>query len=65
MEYLIKRANERVTFGKKLLDHQVIQHQIAECRIAIDQCRLQTLYTAHLIDKHGAKYAKKEVSIKQ
>ena len=63
LQLMVKRANKRVTFGKKILDHQVIQHQIAECRISIDQCRLLTLYTAHLLDKYGSKHAKKQVIV--
>ena len=40
---------------------QVAQHQIAECRLKIDQCRLLTLFAAHMIDKFGAKRAMKQV----
>jgi len=44
---------------------QVAQHQIAECRLKIDQCRLLTLFAAHMIDKFGAKASMKQVCFVQ
>ena len=41
----------------------VIQHQIAECRLEIDQARLLTLKAANTIDKFGTKVARKQVRV--
>ena len=40
---------------------EVIAHWIAESRIAIEEIRLLTLKTAHIIDTLGSADAKKEV----
>ncbi|XP_076822327.1 acyl-CoA dehydrogenase family member 11-like isoform X2 [Clavelina lepadiformis] len=63
MELMVKRAAERKPFKKRILEHAVAQHQIADCRIAIDQCRLLTLNAAHMIDRCGAKMARKEIAM--
>ena len=41
----------------------VIQHQIAECRLLIDQAKLLTLKAAHTIDQFGTKEARKQVGL--
>lgn len=57
------RAREREAFGSALADKGLIRHRVAECRIAIDQARLLVLSTASLVDKFGAKAARKEIAM--
>ncbi len=59
---MIKRSMERSTFGKELARQGVIQQWIAEARINIEQSRLLVLKTAWMIDKDGAKSARKEIA---
>ena len=63
LDLLIERAEDRETFGSKLIDKDVVRSQIAETRIEIDQARLLTLHTAHKIDQYGAKAARKEIAM--
>nr|CAB3219670.1 acyl-CoA dehydrogenase family member 11 [Phallusia mammillata] len=63
MEMMVKRGSERRTFGKRIIEHQVCQHQVAECRILINQSRLLTLHAAYMIDNCGAKGARKEIAM--
>lgn len=63
LELMCKRANERVTFGKKVSEQGVIRHWIAESRIEIDQARLLTLNAAHMMDTVGNKVARKEIAM--
>ncbi|KAF4793186.1 hypothetical protein TURU_113508 [Turdus rufiventris] len=60
LEILCQRAAQRETFGKKLYQHEVVAHWIAECRLSIEQARLLTLQTAHKIDMVGNRRARKE-----
>lgn len=59
---MIQRSMERSTFGKELARQGVIQQWIAEARINIEQSRLLVLKTAWMIDKDGAKSARKEIA---
>lgn len=63
LELMIKRAQERVAFGKKVSDQGVIRNWIAESRIEIDQARLLTLNAAHMMDTVGNKVARKEIAM--
>ncbi|NXO08228.1 ACD11 dehydrogenase, partial [Oriolus oriolus] len=63
LEILCQRAAQRETFGKKLYQHEVVAHWIAECRLSIEQARLLTLQTAHKIDTLGNRRARKEVAM--
>uniref|UniRef100_H2ZGN0 Acyl-CoA dehydrogenase/oxidase C-terminal domain-containing protein n=1 Tax=Ciona savignyi TaxID=51511 RepID=H2ZGN0_CIOSA len=63
LSLLVERGLQRRPFGKRIVEHEVVQHKIAECRIAIDQCRLLTLHAAHMIDRFGSKKARKEISM--
>ena len=63
LDLLCKRANERVAFGSKLADKDVIREIIAESRIEIEQARLLTLHAAHKMDMEGAKAARKEIAM--
>ena len=62
LELLCRRVSARVAFGRPLADQGVIQQWIAEARIAIDQARLYTLYTAWLMDTQGNKAARTEIA---
>ena len=63
LEAMCKRANERVAFGKPLVEQGVIMEAIAESRIEIDQARLLTYKAADLMDTVGNKLARKEISM--
>jgi acyl-CoA dehydrogenase len=63
LELMCKRATERVAFGRLVSEQGVIRNFISESRIAIDQARLLTLNTAHLMDTVGNKGARKEISM--
>ncbi|GCC17887.1 hypothetical protein chiPu_0020683 [Chiloscyllium punctatum] len=63
LELLCQRAAQRKTFGKKLYEHEVIAHWIAECRIAIEQARLLTLKAANAVDTMGTVAARKEIAM--
>ena len=58
------RANSRVVDadGGTLADRQVIQHWAAELEAEIRGARLQTLHAAWMIDLHGARAARNEIS---
>jgi acyl-CoA dehydrogenase len=59
---MVDRANNRVAFGKPLAEQANVQDAIADCRIEIDQARLLVYRTAWLIDRHGARGARSEIS---
>jgi acyl-CoA dehydrogenase len=63
-DMMCERANERVITpdGETLADRQVIQHWAAELDAEIRGARLQTLHAAWMIDHHGAKAARDEIS---
>ncbi|MGH0123466.1 UNVERIFIED_CONTAM: hypothetical protein FKN15_011981 [Acipenser sinensis] len=63
LELLCQRAACRETFGKKLYQHEVVAHWIAECRISIEQTRLLTLNAANSIDTLGSAAARKEIAM--
>ncbi|GAB3486376.1 acyl-CoA dehydrogenase family protein [Nocardiopsis coralliicola] len=62
LELMVRRAKDRVAFGRPLADQGVVREQIAESRIAIEQARLLVLKTAWLIDTKGTKEARTEIS---
>jgi acyl-CoA dehydrogenase len=57
------RTTQRVTFGKPVSDQSVTRERIAQSRIKIDQARLLTLRTAHLMDTVGNKEARAEIAM--
>ncbi|MEF9901632.1 acyl-CoA dehydrogenase family protein [Streptomyces sp. P9-A2] len=59
---MVRRAGERVAFGRRLSDNPVVQELIADSRMDIDQARLLVQHTAGLIDRDGAKAARGEIS---
>ncbi|PWA12793.1 acyl-CoA dehydrogenase [Pueribacillus theae] len=63
LELMCKRAESRVTFGKKLSEQGVIREWIANSRIEIEQARLLTLKTAYMMDTAGNKEARKEIAM--
>jgi acyl-CoA dehydrogenase len=62
LDAMVRRANERVAFGKPLSEQGVVQQQIAESRIEIDQARLYVNKAADLIDKVGSRGAASEIA---
>ncbi|XP_074801660.1 acyl-CoA dehydrogenase family member 11 isoform X2 [Natator depressus] len=63
LQIMCERAAQRVTFGKKLYQHEVVAHWIAESRVAIEQARLLTLKAASSIDTKGSAQARKEIAM--
>jgi acyl-CoA dehydrogenase len=63
-DMMCERANQRMITpdGEALADRQVIQHWVAELDSEIRGARLQTLYAAWTIDRHGAHAARDEIS---
>ncbi|HYN32579.1 MAG TPA: acyl-CoA dehydrogenase family protein [Ilumatobacteraceae bacterium] len=63
-DMMCERANARVISpdGDTLADRQVIQHWVAELDAEIRGARLQTLHAAWMIDQHGPKAARDEIS---
>jgi acyl-CoA dehydrogenase len=63
LELMVERALDRRTFGQRLADHGSIREWIALSRIEIEQARLLVLKAAWLMDRHGNKAARREVSL--
>ncbi|MCD6679247.1 MAG: acyl-CoA dehydrogenase family protein [Burkholderiaceae bacterium] len=63
LELMTERAQERKTFGKYLYQHGSVAEGIARSRIEIDQARLLVLKAAWMIDRVGAKGARKEIAM--
>jgi acyl-CoA dehydrogenase len=62
LDAMVRRADERVAFGRPLSEQGVVQQQIAESRIEIEQARLLVLKTAYLIDEVGSRGAATEIA---
>jgi len=62
VDLMVDRAEQRVAFGKRLIEQGVIREMIAKSRIEIDQARLYVLYTAWLMDTVGNKAAASQIS---
>lgn len=62
LSLLCARATARTAFGKPLIQLGGNGDVVADLRIAIEQARLLTLKTAWLIDTHGVKAARSEIS---
>jgi acyl-CoA dehydrogenase len=62
LELMCERALTRSTFGKTLSENANIQDWIALSRIEIEQARLLNLRAAWMMDRHGNKAAREEVS---
>uniref|UniRef100_A0A3Q2XTC5 Acyl-CoA dehydrogenase family, member 11 n=1 Tax=Hippocampus comes TaxID=109280 RepID=A0A3Q2XTC5_HIPCM len=63
LELLCRRAASREAFGKKLYQHEVVAHWIAECRLTIEQTRLLILGAAHVLDTLGSRTARKQIAL--
>jgi acyl-CoA dehydrogenase len=63
LELMIERAGSRRTFGRQLHEHGTVAEWIALSRLEIEQARLLVLKAAWLMDRHGNKAARKEVSL--
>ena len=62
LEYMCKRALNRVAFGKRLADNDITTERIAQSRIEIDQARLLVLHAAYMMDTVGNKAAKQAIA---
>lgn len=62
LELMIERGLRRVAFGKPIIHLGGNRERIADLRIAIDQARLLTLFSAWKIDKIGVHAALTEIS---
>lgn len=62
LELALKRATQRVAFGKPLIELGGNKERIARARMAIDQARLMTLHAAWKIDAQGVKNSMTEIS---
>ena len=63
LELMIKRAQERIAFGKKISEQGVVKQWIAESRMEIEQARLLVLKTAWMMDEVGNKEARREIAM--
>lgn len=63
LEFMCKRATQRVAFGKTVAQQTVTQERIAEARCMIEQARLLTLKAAWMMDVAGNKAAKAEIAM--
>jgi acyl-CoA dehydrogenase len=61
LELMCRRAVSRVTFGRPIADHGMVQHWIAQSRVRIEQARLLVLKTAWLMDTVGNQGAHTEI----
>jgi acyl-CoA dehydrogenase len=63
LEYMCRRLNERVAFGRRISEQSVWRERVAEARIQIDTARLLTLKAAYMMDTVGNKHAKAEIAM--
>jgi len=63
LDLMMQRAQDRRAFGRALAEHGTVMEWIANSRLEIEQARLLVLRTAWLMDKHGNKAARKDVSL--
>ena len=58
LEYMARRVDERVAFGRKLADQGSIRQDVARSYCEIEMARLLTLKAADAMDRYGNKVAK-------
>jgi acyl-CoA dehydrogenase len=63
LELMVRRAGQRIAFGRPVADQGVTRERIAEARCLIDQARLLTLKAAWMMDVAGNKTAKAEIAM--
>ncbi|KAJ2726989.1 hypothetical protein GGI07_000106 [Coemansia sp. Benny D115] len=63
LELLVQRVQSRTTFGRKIAEHGVVLDYIARSRMELEGARLLVLRAADMIDKVGAKRARKEIAM--
>src|SRR5450432_3335990 len=63
LEMMCRRTSQRVSFGRPISEQTVTLERIAESRIAIEQTRLLTLKTAHMMDTVGNREARREIAM--
>jgi acyl-CoA dehydrogenase len=61
-DLMCERALNREPFGKPIADQGLFHHWVAQARVRIEQARLLTLKTAHLMDTVGNKGARMEIA---
>ena len=57
------QVQERTAFGNLLAVQGTILHDLAQSRLEVEQARLFTLKTAHLMDTVGNKAARQEIAM--
>jgi acyl-CoA dehydrogenase len=62
-DMLCERATYRVSHGKALGDHQLVQQWIADSAAEMSAARLMTLHAAWVMDTRGAAAARREISL--
>jgi acyl-CoA dehydrogenase len=60
---MVKRSQERSTFGARIDSYSSTRESIALSRIELDQARLLVQQAAHLLDTVGNKVARKQISM--
>ena len=63
LEAMCRRVQGRVAFGRPLAEQGTVRADIADSRIEIEQARLLTLKTAHLMDTAGNQAARAEIAM--
>ncbi|KAJ1722212.1 hypothetical protein LPJ53_003345 [Coemansia erecta] len=63
LELMVERVQGRTTFGRKIVEHGVVLDYIAKSRMELESARMLVLRAADMIDKVGAKNAKKEIAM--
>ncbi|MCH7628508.1 MULTISPECIES: acyl-CoA dehydrogenase family protein [Novosphingobium] len=58
LEFMARRADSRVAFGKKLADQSSIRQDVARSFCEVEMARLLTLKAADAMDRYGNKVAK-------
>jgi acyl-CoA dehydrogenase len=58
LEYMAKRVDSRIAFGRRLADQGSIRQDVARSFCEIEQARLLTLKAADAMDRYGNKVAK-------
>ncbi len=58
LEFMARRVDSRIAFGKKLADQSSIRQDVAKSFCEIEMARLLTLKAASAMDRHGNRIAK-------